>query len=133
MLRSVLSVIAGYVVIAVLTIITFLVLGFVVPGTFSQAEANTVLSTPWLLVIIGFGFVYAIIGGCTTTFLAKRAIFQHVLALAGILLVLGVVELVMGSGSGRPLWYRVTLLIAGVVGVLLGGGLRARQVANRIG
>lgn len=120
MLRSILSVLAGYGVVMVLTMGFFAVLTVLFPDTFSVENEGTLPSTPWLLGILGFGLLSAVASGYVTAFLARRSPFKHVLALAGVFLAMNLVYL--GSvGQGQPLWYSLGLGLVGVAGVLLGG------------
>ena len=71
--RSILAVIGGYAVMATAVIALF-VLWFQEPST----EPTVGL----MVLSLGYGFIFAIVGGYVTGLIAKRSEIQHVIALA---------------------------------------------------
>jgi hypothetical protein len=120
MLRSIIAIVGGYLSIAILTMLTFAVLFNFFPGVFSDGFPPL----PWVLLILALGFVYAVVGGYITAYLATRDRFGHVLALAGMMAVLGISSAIFSSAA-QPLWYQLALIVLGLAGVLLGGRWRA--------
>jgi hypothetical protein len=122
MLRSIIAIAGGYLSIAILTMLTFAVLFNFFPGVFSGGFPPL----PWVLLILAFGFIYAVAGGYITAYLATQARFNHVLALAGLMVVLGIISAIFSSAA-QPLWYQLALIVLGLAGVLLGGRWRVSQ------
>jgi hypothetical protein len=133
MVRIILSVLAGYVVMAVLVMISF--------GLVFAASAFVVYS---LLTSV----LAAIAGGYVTAILAAKRAHGAVAALGGLVLALGlllaVVELMQPGPTAsaeeieqmspkqrsmqekEPLWYAFSLPFLGGAGVVAGGALRLR-------
>jgi hypothetical protein len=127
MIRSILSVIAGYLVnvIGVSTffaVVLFALFGGVPkdPSAFQPPAwlyAAELVSTPLI----------ALAGGYVCAWLAKRREMAHGFALAGLMLVLGVVTAVFDAGM-KPLWSTAAVVVLGVLGVLGGAFMRSRRV-----
>jgi hypothetical protein len=126
MLRNVISVIAGYVVMAVATLLCILVLLFVFPEYREAAEAERTPPTLPVVLNVILAAACAVLGGFTTAKIAGPNARSCVLVLAGIVLVLGIVFGLMNRGGVHPDWYLLLLPIAGTLGVL-GGGLFATK------
>ncbi len=92
MLRAIASVIIGYVVIVVWVIVTMTVAWLVLGQSFAFTEGTTEITTAWSVVAIVLGFVGAIIGGVTAAAIARSPTNRPVKVLAGLVLVLGLVE-----------------------------------------
>lgn len=118
MLRSFVSVIVGFVTVAILSIATDRVLEAV--GVF-PSSSNVSAYTTWMLVFaLFYRSIYTIIGGYVTAKLAPRKIMEHVYAL----MVLGGIGGVAGAISGWSLgnhWYPVLLALTGPLFVFVGG------------
>ena len=122
MWKTLLSVIAGYAALAVLTIALFGVLAIAAPASFG-GEPSAAPGTGATLVILAFGLIAAVLGGWVTARLAPRRPWRHVLALAGLVLLLSVVSALASPESSAPGWYQTGLALVGVCGALLGGRL----------
>lgn len=118
--RSVLAVAAGYVFTAVLVRAMGAVLQLAVPAPEGVAI---------YYVSLAGGFVFAFAGGHTCARLARRAEMAHTAALAGIFAALGVALLLAAPEGGARL-YAAGEVVAGVLGVLAGGYVRARAAAT---
>ncbi|MEW6051518.1 MAG: hypothetical protein AB1644_10710 [Candidatus Zixiibacteriota bacterium] len=125
MVRSILAVAAGYLVMAVLTLIFFAALGILVPEHFGVGmdKGNLFPLQPWPLVILGTGLVFAAAGGNVTVLIARQTPGQHIYWLAAVIVVMGLVSAFAARGV-QPLWYQVALVIVGIIGVMIGGALR---------
>eukprot|EP00470_Lotharella_oceanica_P002873 CAMPEP_0170167658 /NCGR_PEP_ID=MMETSP0040_2-20121228/1000_1 /TAXON_ID=641309 /ORGANISM="Lotharella oceanica, Strain CCMP622" /LENGTH=203 /DNA_ID=CAMNT_0010405751 /DNA_START=355 /DNA_END=967 /DNA_ORIENTATION=+ len=122
-----LAVLAGYVAMAVSTIAMFVVLGAVIPGAFeSYATGKAQPSNGVLLVILTFGVLSAVLGGYVTASLAKSSPMDHVYALAGFVVVLGLWS-AFYEGESAPLWYRLALAVIGGAGVVVGGTMTVTE------
>ena len=126
MLRSILSVVLGYLTMAGLVIATV----FVVFGSAEGWEENQVPSTGSLVLFAVLGGVYALLGGWVTARVAPRAPFVHVLALGAVILGLWFLD-AGASPMEVPTWFQVAILFSGVFGALVGGGLGAAQARRR--
>ncbi len=114
MIRSAVAIVAGYLVMLVAVTVLFLL-------TFRDPGATP---TPTFLYLsIAYGFAFAVLGGFVTAAIAGRAEMGHALALAGLIVVLGIVSLVLAAGR-EPLWYGLSNLALGAGGAIAGGYLR---------
>jgi hypothetical protein len=122
MLRSILAVVAGYLALAVLTMVCVYGLTLVFPD---YALAGQTGSTPTLPVVFNLvlGTACAAAGGYLTAWIASRKRMVHVLVLAGLVFVFGIGHAFYGWGGPQPGWYLAWLPLLGAVGVLAGGWL----------
>jgi len=122
-LKSIGAVVAGFAVVAVLSVATDAILeslGILPPQTDPGAYM------PWMLSLaLLYRSLYTVVGGYVTAWLAPTNAQQHIYAL----MVLGGIGGVAGAISGWSLgnhWYPVTLAITGPLFVWLGGKLRTK-------
>jgi peptidoglycan/LPS O-acetylase OafA/YrhL len=115
--RSILSVIAGYLIMVIAIMALFMI-------WFRGPEATP--SGGFMVFSLGYGFVCAGIGGYATAAIAKRREMAHALSLAGFSLLMGIISMFMADGR-EPLWYQLANMAVMVCAVVLGGHLRARQ------
>jgi hypothetical protein len=137
MVRIILSVLAGYMVMAVLVMISF--------GLVFLASAFIVYS---LLTSV----LAAVVGGYVTATVAAKRARAAVAALGGLVLALGLLLAVVGlmqpgptpsaaeieqmtpkeraMQEKEPLWYALSLPFLGAAGVIGGGALRLRQAIS---
>jgi peptidoglycan/LPS O-acetylase OafA/YrhL len=120
MVRSVLAIVAGYLVMAIAITVLFAV-------SFPDPVVNP--SNAFMLFSLAYGFLFATLGGYTTAWIARRAEMSHATALAAFAAILGIISMIATTDS-EPLWFELASLIVVVVAVLLGGSMRARQVAE---
>jgi hypothetical protein len=121
MLKTILSVLAGYAVMAVGTMVLFGVLGRVAPDAVGR-DPKAVPGTGALLVILAAGLLCALAGGWTTARIAPR--WAAALGLVALVAAMGVVSWLMPSEQGGPAWYKAALLVVGIAGAALGAWLR---------
>ncbi len=142
MVRSILAVVTGYVAAVVLVLVSFV-------GAYQLLGTDGVLrpgsyepSGTWLLISIVFGLVAAVVAGLVCAAIAKSQ--GPVLALAGVMLVLGLIlavpvltsdpgpatrdesvsDLEALQNARQPGWAALLNPVLGAAGVLLGGRLK---------
>lgn len=125
MLRSVLAVVGGYLAMSLLVMVLSMTLGAFWPDSF----AAPIVAPPFAALVTNllFSLLAAIGGGFATARIAARSERKHVLALIGFMVLMWLVSIPMAGG--QPLWYRLTLLPLGVLGVWLGGSLALAKKA----
>jgi hypothetical protein len=131
MLRSVAAVAAGFALLAIgVMIATRIAVALMLPAP----DAGP---TPaYLVVNLAYSAGLAVVAGYVTAKAAPSAPRGHALALAGVLLVLGVAGVVGTAAAGatppgQPSWYPYVMLALGPAGAILGGSLRAASAARR--
>ncbi|HKV08809.1 MAG TPA: hypothetical protein VJ725_11765 [Thermoanaerobaculia bacterium] len=112
MIRSVLAVIAGYVVICVVVL--------------SLSSLYPPVTFGFMMLFIAYGFVAAALGGYVTAAVAGRHHLRHAIVLAAVGVTLAVLALVF-SIHQEALWYQFANMAVPTAGVLLGGWVRERQ------
>jgi hypothetical protein len=129
-LRSIGAVLAGFIVVLVLSTGTDLLMCAL--GVFPPSGQP--LQSPGLfLLATGYRIVFTLLGGYVTAWLAPRNPARHALwlGLVGILAgALGVIADVLDPTMG-PLWYPIALLVTGPPSAWIGGILRERWSAAR--
>jgi hypothetical protein len=126
-MRSVLSVVLGYVVMLVAVLagqVAFTALGSgltVQPG--EQPDAV------YFVFNLSTGFFFLIIGGYVTAILAGRSELKHALGLAALSIAMCMISMVKYAGD-QPLWYSIALMFLSIPGSLIGGHYRVRQVTD---
>ena len=116
--RSILSVIVGYLMMALAIMALFAI-------WFRGKDAAP--SDGFMLFGLGYGFVFAVVGGYVTAMIAKRSEMKRAMALAIFAVLMGIVSMIAYAGR-EPRWYQIANMVVVVTGVLLGGHLRVRQV-----
>ncbi len=150
MIRTILSVIAGYAAMVILAILGIVIAWNVIGAEGAFAAGTTTASTVWSLTNVFFGFLAAIGGGFVAAAIGKHPTQLPVKALAVLVLAVGlllaflaisaepeplpegktVAELTFteaGDVARPPGWYNFTIPLLGAVGVLLGGNLKKRS------
>jgi hypothetical protein len=149
MLRTIGGVLGGYVTMFMLVFITFTIayLAMGAEGAFKPGSYE--VTTLWLVVSIALGLIAATVGGVVCLAIAKN--HKAVLALAGLVLVLGLLSAVpalttssasetkvragdVGNmeammNAKQPAWIALLNPLIGVAGVMIGG--RSRSSANK--
>ncbi len=128
MLRSAAAVIGGFVVTAVLIMITDAVMQMLLPSLFPVPPAGQPYQVTMGGVVLNFtyAFLYAIVGGFVMAWIARRNIMKHLYWLLGLMVVFGVISAVMYAGV-LPVWYEPLVVVLGVAGFYLGAWLYLRQ------
>jgi hypothetical protein len=142
MLRSILAVIAGFLVTAIIVMATtaLAAMAFGLPMlSTSEATAGAPTVTPstgYLITNLVCSALAAIVGGWTAATIGRRHPMGHAGGLAVLLAVGGAVG-VAWPQPGQPTWYPTSLLVIGPLGALFGGFLRqlrdARMQGTRVG
>ena len=130
-IRSVLTVLGAFFVVAVLVglttaLATELMLGSTGPG----AEPTT----PFLVVNLTYSVLYAAVGGYVAATVSDRSPLRHAAALSVFMMLLGLTTWVINGGQpapGQPVWYpwMITLLVPPTA--VLGGILVTRRTHSR--
>lgn len=129
-LKSVGAILAGFLTVAILSVVTDLILetvGILPPAT--QPEAYVT----WMLVLaFAYRSVYTIVGGYVTARLAPSKPMLHTMILAGLGFVAATLGLIANGDkiSGQP-WYPVALVVTAIPLVWLGGRLRMKQIGAK--
>ena len=124
MVRSVGAVLAGFAVMAGVVIVTTVLATKLLVG---QSPPGHRPPTRHLVVNLLCGLLAAMLGGFVCAWIAVSDLLAHVTALAVFVVLLAVVSARSGqSGTpGMASWYPYGIAGIGVVGVLLGGAIRA--------
>lgn len=132
--RSILAVVAGlaaiFIVVMVATLAASALLLPPAPdGGFPEP------TPPYLVVNLAYSLAAAIAGGYLAGRLAGRRPLIHAAVLAAILTIMSIASAMSGGGmssGAQPVWYCDVMAVIGVVGVLLGGWARRRQLLDPI-
>jgi len=125
-LRSVAAVLAGYVSIGVLVVLTDALVWAIRPGEYISGQAPPV----YYYVISLFTVpLYTVLGGCLCAWIAKAKPWKHVLALVIFGEIMGVLSIAASWGKA-PLWYGLALLVLYPPAIWFGGLLRLRRPAQ---
>jgi hypothetical protein len=130
MIRSVLAVLAGYLV-NIVGVSTFfaLVLALGLPRMPAKPDPATFHPPAWFYAAeLVSTPIIALGGGYICAWLARKKEVAHGLALGGLMLVLGIVSIVVEIGM-KPLWSSAGVVVLGILGVL--GGARLRGARRR--
>ncbi len=127
MVRSIASVLVGYVVMSTLSVLRLGIINQNFPRVFPEADSFP--STGWVVLFLFSDFVFAVIGGFTTATIAIEEKEKHVIALAIMVLVMGVAS-VATMPDTQPAWYKIVLILLGLAGVRIGGNLAIRRRAS---
>ena len=127
MVHSMLAVLAGFVVMALLVMMTTaLAVRFVLhlPVSSMRTPGPGMPSPAYLATNVAASGIAALVGGYTTAAIAAHDQIAHGLGLAAVMVVMSVVSM-RQSGSAQPRWYRVVLATVmpalAVSGAALGG------------
>lgn len=126
LLRSVASVILGFVVLTLGSVLT----GRLLLWVFGE-ESGTALSAAFIAASLGGRGLITILAGFLTALAAPRAPRLHAGVLAAVLVFFSLASIwglrASGAQALGPTWYPIVMLVIGPVGVLAGGTLRARR------
>lgn len=121
LLRSVASVLVGYVVFAASAYAVFRLSGH---------AAHAAASLPFMLVSIASGVAFAVAGGYVAGWLAGRRPLAHGAAVGAVLALGAGVSLASTLGRGA-VWSQAAALALMAPGAVLGGWLRSRRALAR--
>ena len=128
LLRSVLAVIAGVLIVFILSLVTDVVLhatGIYPPWFQPMADALWVLA-------LAYRIVYGILGGYITAWVAPSRPMAHALALGLVGLVLSIAGVAANWNKGPefgPKWFSIALVLTALPCAWLGGKLRVKKSA----
>ncbi|HEY4138575.1 MAG TPA: hypothetical protein VGN65_08990 [Casimicrobiaceae bacterium] len=126
MLRMILSVVFGFVSMAVVVMVgTFALVAALVPGGLSAMRSPTKAPTPQLPVLyyaanIALSFAAAIFSAWVTAQTGAPAPRNQLVALAALILTMGVVSARSRDAERQPTWYKWLIPIVGATGVAVG-------------
>lgn len=144
MVRKILGGIAAYIVLFILIFAAF-TCAYLVLGADKAFQPGTYdVSMIWIGISLTLGFVCAVIAGYVAAVIGSKGAVK---VLAGIVLVMGILTIMAVAFSPKPgartpsvsnmeammqaqqpLWLCVVNPIIGIVGVMVGGGLRKERV-----
>lgn len=122
-LRSIGSVIAGFLTVVIFSIGTDTILEKI---GFFPSIGEGVLSSPMLLLALFYRTVYTLAGGYVTALLAPRVPMKHV-AVLGVLGTIGGIAGVVAGWNLSAHWYPIALALLAFPSVWIGGALRVRK------
>lgn len=125
--RRILSVIAGFVAVVVLSVLTDMLLEMA--GVFPPPDQG-LYDTGLLLIATGYRSLYTLAGGYLTARLAPDRPLPHAVALGIVGLVAGSLGAVANAGLG-PAWYAWGLVVLAMPLTWLGGKLVALRAGVR--
>lgn len=121
-LKSIFAIIAGFLVVAILSTVTDSILEAV--GVFPPPTGGLFIT--WMLVLaLAYRCVYTVLGGWVTAKLAPQNPKKHVLILATIGTIAAIVGTVVGWNLSQH-WYPIALVITALPCCLLGGKLYSK-------
>jgi hypothetical protein len=127
-MRTVLAVVAGYLILAVGVGIATAVAAKLMLG--SAALDNSLRPTaPYLLANISYTFAFAALGGYVTAVLSRRRPIVHGAALGVVMLLFGLLSARGGTGN-QPSWYLPLVILGGAGFAMAGSAVRAVQVGR---
>ena len=121
MVRSVIAVIAGYLVFAVSALLLF---------RLSGRDPHAPAEIGFVIVTIVYGMLFATLAGFLAALLGKRFEMEHALAVASLIAALGAASLLASVKSGA-IWSQLAAILIIAPCAMLGGYLRQRQLRTR--
>ena len=108
---------------------TFALAAAFVPGGLAamrdpKTAAAMTPSPRYMALNLAFSFVAAYFGGVVTMRIAARSPNGHLIALACVVLAMGVVSLFMRGAERQPGWYKLVVPLVGVAGIAASTVLR---------
>ena len=125
--RSVVAIVAGFLIIAGLAIGTDTIIHARMPNLFD--EAGRMESVPWLIATLGYVFVYATFGCWLAARLAPDRPMRHAMILGWLGLVFNVIGTAI-QWATVPAWYHAVALATVMPAAWLGGRIRERQLGS---
>lgn len=126
-MRSLLSVVLGYVVMLVAVLAGQV--AFTALGSGMTIRPGEQPDTAYFLFNLSTGFFFLMIGGYVTALLAGYWELEHALGLAALSVTMCIVSMVKYAGD-QPLWYSIALIFLSIPGTLIGGYYRVLQVKD---
>lgn len=148
MLRTILAVVAGYIVMALGVVAAFTSMQLILGADTIYKPGSWEASSTFVTIAVVVSFVAAAIGGLVAAAIARRRTAATILA--GVVVVLGVLSAVVQTGAPdpgprpaqitpmdsaqnarQPAWYSWSLPFIGALGVVAGGAIIGRA-SNRV-
>ena len=130
-IRSVLSVLGAFFVVAVLVgLSTALAAQLMLGSTGSDAEPTT----PYLVVNLTYSVLFAIVGGYVAATVSDHSPLGHAAALSAFMMLLGLASWMINRGQpvpGQPDWYPWVISLLVPPTAILGGILVTRRTRSR--
>jgi hypothetical protein len=130
MAKSIVAIVVGFVLTAVLNVGTNAVLAKAAPGLIPTGEPVT--DPAALLLVCAYVAAFGILGCYVTARLAPSRPLFHALVLGGIALAMSIPVTVM-AWNDTPAWFNVYNLLAVMPYAYIGGTIRERQLAGQGG
>ncbi|MDA1229523.1 MAG: hypothetical protein O2856_01990 [Planctomycetota bacterium] len=150
MLRAILTAIGGYVLMAMVAVLSIVVVWFSMGHEFAFEGDSNRASTEWSIAILFGGLIAAITGGAFAGFLGGPKANLSVRILIAIVFVMGLISLAAqlasepavlpdgkkiadltfteaGQLAVSPTWYNIAIIFVGIAGAALGGRLAGRN------
>jgi hypothetical protein len=117
-LRSILSVIAGFAVMAAIVM-------FLTPrvARYFRAEDFRTMNVPFMLANLGYSSAAAILAGFVTAWIGGYRELRHASALGFLMIVMSFVSMRI-RGEHQPGWYEVVIGGVGPIAAMLGAAIR---------
>jgi hypothetical protein len=128
MLRKIVSIVAGFILWALLWIVIGAVLRAVFPGNIH--EDGSTESTVLLLVFVVLSVVFSILAGAMTVRIAATGSMEQALLLGIVLFAVGLL-VEIAYWTVLPIWYHVLFLLLLVPAVLYGGWHQLEREARK--
>jgi hypothetical protein len=126
LLRSIVAIVMGLGFIAATTAVwTIVAHATLLPAAPEAASPSGVRMATYLYVNLVVCAVGAVVGGWLTARVAPSSPYAHAAALAAIVAVISIPSATGAPAPAQPAWYPSALGLIAVLGVLLGGKLRA--------
>jgi hypothetical protein len=122
--RSIVSIVGGFVVLAIVGILTSMLLGAVAASEFPAGASPTTLG---LALYVGISIPNGLVAGVLTGRLAGSAPIAHAAVLAGVIAWQSMMTSEMAQGM--PGWFAIARVVVPAAAIVIGGaivGLRAR-------
>lgn len=133
-LRSIVAIVAGFgFMVSTSMVGTILAAALFIPGGAGSLTTGAVpasLPAAYFAANFATSFLGALFGGWLAARIGAWAPFAHAAALAALTAVVSVVSIFQVGPGAQPGWYAIVVGIIGVVGILLGGKLRAAAASS---
>ena len=130
-IRSVLSIVGAFVVVAVLVgLATALAAQLMLGSTGPDTEPTT----PFLVVNLTYSVLFAIVGGYVAATVSDHSPLGHAAALSAFMMLLGLISWLINRGQpapGQPDWYPWVMTLLVPPTAVLGGILVTRRIRSR--
>ena len=125
LLKSIGAVLAGFIVVIVLSIGTDFVLESL--GLFPPQTEPAAYTAGMLTIALTYRCVYTVGGGYVTALLAPNRPIRHAMLLGLVGIIAGSIGVVMAWNLSPEHWYPISLVITALPCTWLGGKLRTKQ------